>query len=534
MQLPHAQAKTSWLAKMGLAQAREVHWQLSPAALVEEAIRQKEGVLSKEGALVCNTGRLTGRSPRDKFIVRDDETRTTIWWGPSNIPLAPIHFDQLYQKITDFLHGKNLYIRDVYASASAAYRLGIRVVNTKAWHNLFCHNLFLRPSINTLSCFLPEFTIINVPEFEASPATDGTHSTNFTIINFQRKIILIGGTGYAGEMKKSIFIALNYLLPNNHQVLPMHCAANVSENGDTAIFFGISGTGKTALSADPARTLIGDDEHGWCDEGVFNFEGGCYAKTVDLSPTKEPQIFQAIKFGTVIENMCFVEGTRELNYGNTIITENMRSAYPIEHINNFATPSVGGIPKHIFFLTCDAQGVLPPIAKLSNRQAMYHFLAGYTAKISGAEIGLTTPQATFSACFGSSFLPLHPLQYVTMLGKKMECHTATVWLVNTGWIGGVYGVGKRIPLHVTRAIISAALSGELDHIPHIKHPIFRFSMPTVCPGVPGTLLYRSNNWESDASYTAQARILAQAFMDNFQQYEGIADHTIKSGGPQLP
>jgi phosphoenolpyruvate carboxykinase (ATP) len=534
MQQSHEYFKDAWLAQMALAHVGEAHWQLSPAALVEEALQQKEGVLSQEGALVCNTGKFTGRSPRDKFIVQDDETHDSIWWGPINNPLASEQFDALYRKITQFLKGKKVYIRDAYASALPAYHLPIRVVNTVAWHNLFCHNLFLRPTQEMLSSFLPAFTIINVPEFQAAPGVDGTHHPNFTIINFIKRIILIGGTSYAGEMKKSIFTVLNYLLPQKHQVFPMHCSANIGQQGDTAIFFGLSGTGKTTLSADPKRLLIGDDEHGWYDQGIFNFEGGCYAKTIDLSPEKEPQIFQAIKFGTILENMRFVAGTREVDYADATVTENTRSAYPIEYIQNAVVPSVGGIPQHIFFLTCDAQGVLPPISRLSRGQAMYHFIAGYTAKLAGTEMGVKTPQAIFSACFGTAFLPLHPTQYATMLGQKMAAHAVSVWLVNTGWVGGAYGMGERIQLVYTRAMIEAALSGDLDGVAYTEHPIFRFSMPATCSGVPTALLNPSSSWQDVAAYTAQAYALAQAFADNFKQYASFANQEIQSGGPKLP
>jgi phosphoenolpyruvate carboxykinase (ATP) len=534
MQQSHDQARALWLAKMALAHVGKVHWQLSPAELVEEAIRQKEGELSREGALLCDTGKFTGRSPRDRFIVQDEETRDTIWWGPVNTPLAPDRFDVLYQKITQFLKGKKVYIRDAYASALPAYRLPIRIVNTVAWHNLFCHNLLLRFAQEALPDFSSGFTIINVPEFKSDPAIDGTYHANFTIINFSKQIILIGGTGYAGEMKKSIFTVLNYLLPQNHSVFPMHCAANTGSEGDAAIFFGLSGTGKTTLSADPKRQLIGDDEHGWYDQGIFNFEGGCYAKTIDLSPEKEPQIFRAIKFGTILENMRFVAGTREVDYANATVTENTRSAYPLEHIQNAVIPSVGGIPQHIFFLTCDALGVLPPIAKLSKEQAMYHFIAGYTAKVAGTEVGITAPRAVFSACFGTPFLPLHPTQYATMLGQKMEAHAVSVWLVNTGWAGGPYGVGERIQLVHTRAMITAALSGVLDKAVYTRHAVFGVFMPTTCPEVPTALLDPNSGWQDATAYTAHAHALAQSFADNFKQYEAFADQEIRSGGPMLP
>ena len=533
MQTSQVKARAAWLAQQGLGQVGATHWQLGPAALIEEAIQHKEGVLSQEGALVCNTGRFTGRSPRDKFIVQDETTQDTVWWGPVNTPLAPAHFKGLYTKVMQFLQGKKVYIRDAYACALPAYQLPIRIVNTVAWHNLFCHHLFLRPSPAALPGFTPEFTVISVPAFQADPATDGTREANFTIINFSERVILIGGTGYAGEIKKSIFTVLNYLLPQKHGVLPMHCAANVGSAGDTAIFFGLSGTGKTTLSADPHRRLIGDDEHGWYDQGIFNFEGGCYAKTIDLAPEKEPQIFRAIKFGTILENMRFVPGTREVDYTDATLTENTRSAYPIEYIHNAVVPSVGGVPKHIFFLTCDAQGVLPPIAKLNQGQAMYHFMAGYTAKVAGTEVGIKAPQMVFSACFGTAFLPLHPTQYAALLGQQMATHTVSVWLVNTGWVGGGHGVGRRIQLPYTRAMITAALAGQLDQVTYIQHPIFGFAMPTTCPGVPATLLNPSDTWQDQTAYKAQAQALAQAFADNFKQYEAFANPAMRAGGPKV-
>ncbi len=533
MQQLRGNASNSWLVEMELDLVGEIYWQLSPAVLAEEALKNQEGKLSQEGALVCSTGKFTGRSPRDKFIVQDDETRDSVSWGPVNTPFEPHLFDVLYQKVLQSLYGKKVYIRDAYACAPSAYRLPIRVINTSAWHNLFCYNLFLRPEQEAFDSFLPAFTIIDVPEFQAVPAEDGTRQANFTIINFSKRIILIGGTGYAGEIKKAIFTVLNYMLPKKHQILPMHCAANLGPQGDTAIFFGLSGTGKTTLSADPNRRLIGDDEHGWCEQGIFNFEGGCYAKTIGLSPEKEPQIFNAIKFGTVLENACFLEDSRVVDYTNASITENTRSAYPIEYIQNAVIPSIGGIPKHIFFLTCDAHGVLPPIAKLSKEQAMYHFMAGYTAKVAGTEAGVITPQATFSACFGAAFLPLHPTQYATMLGKKLEVHAVSVWLINTGWVGGGYGIGQRMDLEHTRAMITAALSGALYKVSYITHAIFGIATPTTCPGVPSALLNPSSTWHDAEAYHAQACQLAQAFADNFEQYKHFASKEIQAGGPKL-
>ena len=515
-------AKATWLAKMGLDQVGKALWQLSPAALVEAAIRNGEGVLSDQGALVCHTGKFTGRTAQDKFIVQDEETQDTVWWGTANTPFYPDKFDALYQKVTQFLQGKRVYIRDAYASALPAYQLHLRVVNTQAWHNLFCSNLFLRPTQKALPNFLPDFTIIHVPAFQATPSIDGTKHANFTIINFSKKVILIGGTGYAGEIKKSVFTVLNYLLPQSHQVLPMHCAATVGQQGDTAIYFGLSGTGKTTLSADPHRRLIGDDEHGWYEKGIFNFEGGCYAKTINLDQHKEPQIFNAIKFGSILENVCFVPGTRTVDYTNASITENTRSAYPLAYISNAVVPSIGGIPKHIFFLTCDAHGVLPPIAKLNKEQAMYYFITGYTAKVAGTEADITAPQTTFSACFGLPFLPLHPIRYAEMLGDKLTAHGATVWLVNTGWVGGSYRVGTRIKLAYTHAMIAAALSGALDQVNYVNHPVFGIAMPTSCPGVPTQILDPSSMQPDPAAYEAAARSLAHAFEANFAPYQRFA------------
>ena len=516
-------AKATWLAKMGLDQVGKTLWQLSPAALVEAAIRNGEGLLSDQGALVCHTGKFTGRTTQDKFIVQDEETQDTVWWGTANTPFDPDKFDALYQKVIQFLQGKRVYIRDAYASALPAYQLHLRVVNTQAWHNLFCNNLFLRPTQEALPNFLPDFTIIHVPAFQATPSIDGTKHANFTIINFSRKVILIGGTGYAGEIKKSVFTVLNYLLPQRHQVLPMHCAATVGQAGDTAIYFGLSGTGKTTLSADPHRRLIGDDEHGWYEKGIFNFEGGCYAKTINLDQHKEPQIFNAIKFGSILENVCFVPGTRTVDYTNASITENTRSAYPLAYISNAVVPSIGGIPKHIFFLTCDAHGVLPSIAKLNKEQAMYYFITGYTAKLAGTEANITAPQITFSACFGSPFLPLHPTRYAEMLGDKLTAQGASVWLVNTGWVEGPYGVGTRIKLAYTRAMIVAALSGALDQVNYVNHPVFGIAMPTSCPGVPTQVLDPSSTWPDPAAYETAARSLAHALEANFTSYQRFAN-----------
>jgi phosphoenolpyruvate carboxykinase (ATP) len=517
----------------GATGVAEAHWNLSPAELVEEALSNGEGVLTDTGALMSDTGTFTGRSPKDKFVVEDAKTKDSVWWGNINQPISETHFDGLMAKMLKFLEGKKVYVRDAYAGADTNYRLKLRVVNTMAWHNLFCYNLFIRPTSEELKQFEPNFTIINIPDFQADPEVDGTRQGNFTIVNFTKRIILIGGSAYAGEMKKGIFTVLNYTLPHDSGVLSMHCSANVGTKGDTAIFFGLSGTGKTTLSADPERGLIGDDEHGWTDDSVFNFEGGCYAKVVDLSREKEPQIWDAIKFGAIVENTRFKEGTREVDYKNTSVTENTRTAYPIHHISNAIEPSIAAIPKNIFFLTADAFGVLPPIAKLTEGQAMYHFISGYTAKVAGTEVGITEPVSTFSACFGAAFLPLHPTKYATMLGHKMREQKVNVWLINTGWTGGPYGVGSRMKLPYTRAMISAALNGELDAVAFENHPVFGMAMPKSCPDVPDELLNPRLTWKDKEAYDAKAKDLAGQFIENFKKYADFATEDILAGAPNL-
>ena len=429
--------------------------------------------------------------------------------------------------------GKPVYVRDAYACADQRYKLNIRVINETAYHNLFCYNLFLRPSEAEQKSFEPEWLIINAPSFKAIAAEDGTRQHNFSIIDFTRKIILVGGSGYTGEMKKGIFTVLNYILPEEKGVLSMHCSANIGKNGDTAIFFGLSGTGKTTLSADPERKLIGDDEHGWADDSVFNFEGGCYAKCVDLTAEKEPQIYNAIKFGALLENTRFIPGTSTVDYTNISVTENTRVAYPIHHIDNVAVPSLGKAPENIFFLTADAFGVLPPISKLSVGQAMYSFISGYTAKVAGTEAGVTEPQATFSACFGKAFLPLHPGKYAQMLGAKLKDNpNINVWLINTGWSGGAYGVGSRMKLSYTRAMITAALNGELNNVTFETHPVFGYAMPTACPNVPVELLNPRNTWSDKSAYDAQANKLANMFVKNFEQFANGVSEEILSAAPK--
>ncbi|SIT79184.1 phosphoenolpyruvate carboxykinase (ATP) [Pontibacter indicus] len=524
---------TVGLESLGIKEAKEVLWNLTPAELVEEALKNGEGVLTDTGALMCDTGKFTGRSPKDRFVVKDAKTENTVWWGDINIAYDPEKFDRLYDKMVDFLKDRRIYVRDAYAGAHPDYRLNLRIVNTQAWHNLFCNNMFLRLEKEELKDHTPNFTIICAPEFEADPEVDGTRQPNFAIINFTRNIILIGGTGYAGEMKKGIFGVLNYILPEEKNTLSMHCSANVGKDGDTAIFFGLSGTGKTTLSADPNRGLIGDDEHGWTSDSVFNFEGGCYAKVIDLTREKEPQIWDAIKFGAIVENTRFVEGTRTVDYENKSVTENTRTAYPINHIDNAVEPSRADIPKNIFFLTADAFGVLPPISKLNTSQAMYHFISGYTAKVAGTEVGVTEPQTTFSACFGAAFLPLHPTKYAEMLGQKMNENNVNVWLVNTGWTGGPYGIGSRMKLPYTRAMITAALNGELDNVEYTKHPIFGVEMPNSCPNVPAEILNPRNTWANKEEYDAKATDLASKFVKNFSKYADYANEDILAGAPQV-
>lgn len=521
------------LAALGLSNAKGVLWNLAPAELVSEAVKNNEGVLTSTGALMCDTGKFTGRSPKDRYIVKDNITSEKVWWGNINIPFDTNHFDKLFDKVVKSLAYKKLYVRDAYAGADIDYRLKVRVIDTQAWHNLFCYNMFIKPEKEELADFEPDFTIVAVPEFKADPAVDGTRSENFAIINFTRKIILVGGTGYTGESKKGIFSVLNFLLPDANKVLSMHCSANTGELGDTAIFFGLSGTGKTTLSADPDRHLIGDDEHGWSNNGVFNFEGGCYAKVIDLTRESEPQIFDAIKFGAVLENTRFIPGTNVVDFTNTEVTENTRVSYPIDYIAGANLPSIGGHPKNIFFLTCDASGVLPPISKLTVGQAMYHFISGFTAKVAGTEAGITEPQSVFSACFGAPFMPLHPTKYAELLGDKIKEHEVNIWLVNTGWTAGPYGTGHRISLRHTRRMITAALNGELQHVEYAKMPIFGLAYPTSCPGVPTEILNPRDTWADKMKYDETALSLAEKFIANFTSYKEYANDEIMSGAPEL-
>ncbi len=512
-------ASTVTRSMHSLTEGPHVHRNLSTPQLVEAAIARGEASLASNGALVALTGARTGRSPRDKFIVEDDTTRDTVHWGKVNQPFPPAKFDALLDRVMRHMAERDLYVMDLAAGADPAYRLPITVVCEYAWHALFVKQLFIRPTAAELASHVAEFTVIAAPEFEAVPERDGTRSGTFILADFTRKIILIGGTKYAGEMKKSIFGVMNYLLPNR-DVFPMHCSANIGADGNTALFFGLSGTGKTTLSADPARRLIGDDEHGWSPNGIFNFEGGCYAKCIDLTEEKEPQIYHAIRFGSVLENVVIDAASGEPDYSDVRYTENTRAAYPIDFIANAAIPGVGNHPKNVLFLTADAFGVLPPIARLNPEQAMYHFLSGYTAKLAGTEAGLgSEPVPEFSTCFASPFLPLAPRVYAEMLGRRMREHNVSVWLVNTGWTGGAFGTGRRMSLPHTRAMVNAALAGELAHVEYVTEEAFGLSIPTSCPGVPSELLNPRNAWADKAAYDAQARALAAKFQDNFRRFE---------------
>lgn len=504
---------------------------LTPAELVEHALRRKEGFLSATGALMVDTGAFTGRSPKDRYLVIDAKTRDSVHWGEINIPFDEDKFEGLLTKMKRHLADRDLYVRYAAAGADPSHQLKIKVITTLAWHNLFCYNMFIRPSREELRDFEAEFTIICAPEFQADPETDGTQNPNFVILDLSRKMILIGGTAYAGEMKKAIFSVLNFALPHQKGILSMHCSANVGKDGDTAIFFGLSGTGKTTLSTDPDRQLIGDDEHGWTEDSVFNFEGGCYAKVIDLSREKEPEIFDAIKFGTVVENAFFKTGTREIDFTNRTLTENTRTAYPIHYVPNALQPSIGGVPKNIFFLTADAFGVIPPISRLDKSQAMYHFISGYTAKVAGTEMGVTEPKLTFSACFGAAFLPLHPTEYARLFGEKMEKHEVNVWLINTGWTGGAYGLGSRMKLSHTRAMIKAALEGKLDFAPYRVDSVFGFRVPEICPDVPYQVLNPRETWDDPEQYDQTATKLANAFKENFRKSADFADEDILKGAP---
>ena len=510
---------------------------LPVAALVEATVKRGQGQLSDTGALVVNTGKFTGRSPKDRYIVEDDHTRDTVDWGGINIPFAPDSYRALKEKMLAYAKDcDEVYVRDAYACASRKYRVNIRVYTEYPWQNMFAYNMFLRPDGgNYTDLETDEWTILAFPGCLADPAEHGTRQENFSIINFSEQTIIIGGTAYTGEIKKGIFSVLNYVLPTQRDVLSMHCSANVGAKGDTALFFGLSGTGKTTLSNDPDRRLIGDDEHGWSQANVFNFEGGCYAKVIDLSESKEPQIYRAIRFGAILENIGFQDDGYTPDYADTSITQNTRVSYPIYHIDNIMYNSRGDVPRNVFFLTCDAFGVLPPVSRLTPEQAMYHFISGYTAKIAGTEAGITEPQATFSACFGAPFIPLHPTKYADMLGEKLrrgaeDGSPINVWLVNTGWTGGGYGVGSRMELTYTRAMIKAALTGDLDDVPYRTDGPFGLAVPQKCPDVPNAILNPRDTWRNEDDYDRAAEKLAELFRRNFEPFAAEAAEEVRAAG----
>lgn len=503
---------------LGLKNLNTVHWNLPAAALVADAVKKGEAVLGKGGALLADTGEHTGRSANDRFVVKDATSENVVDWGKVNKPISSAAFDRLYDKVVQFYEGRDAFIQDLWAGANETYRLPVRMINQKSWHNMFVRNMFIEPTVDERKDFTPEFTVLQAPDFLAE-GEDELNSEVFILVNFTKKVVLIGGTSYAGENKKSIFSVLNLILPLKG-VLPMHCSANIGADGNSAIFFGLSGTGKTTLSADKSRTLIGDDEHGWCDEGVFNFEGGCYAKVIKLEEEAEPEIFATTAmFGTVLENVVYDPDTLELDLDDASKTENTRASYPLASIPNASATGQGPHPKDIIMLTCDAFGVLPPISKLSSAQAMYHFLSGYTAKVAGTEKGVTEPTAAFSACFGAPFMPLHPTTYAEILGKMMEEHGVDCWLVNTGWSGGAYGTGSRMKIKYTRAMVNAALDGVLAKGSFQVEPFFGLEIPTALAGVPAEVLNPKESWEDGAAYDAQAQKLVAMFEANFKQYE---------------
>lgn len=522
------------LEAQGIATDAALHWNLQTAALVEQALARGEGKLAKDGPLVVATGKHTGRSAQDKFIVRDAETEDSIWWGKSNKGMTPEHFAALK---TDFLAAlgekDTLFVQDLFGGSQAEHRVNVRVINEFAWHNLFIRTMLVRPEAEALAGFRPDYTIIDLPSFRADPARHGCRSETVIAVSFTEKLILIGGTAYAGEMKKSVFGLLNYLLPADG-IMPMHCSANIGPGGDTAVFFGLSGTGKTTLSADASRTLIGDDEHGWSDTAVFNFEGGCYAKMIRLSEDAEPEIFATTKrFGTVLENVVMDPETRELDLDDATLAENTRGAYPIDFIHNASEKNMGPVPKNIVMLTADAYGVLPPIAKLTPDQAMYHFLSGYTARVAGTEIGVTEPEATFSTCFGAPFMPRHPSVYGNLLKERIARGSVDCWLVNTGWTGGKYGVGNRMPIKATRALLNAALDGSLNGAEFRTDPNFGFKVPVSVPGVDDAILDPRETWANKAEYDATAAKLVDQFNENFAQFADAVDEGVRQSAPRV-
>ena len=516
------------LEEYGLVNLGNIHWNLSPPELVEHALARREGKLASNGAFAATTGSYTGRTPKDKFIVSNKEIAAKIWWGEINHPMKREQFDAVRSSLSAYLQGRDVFVLDAAAGADPDYRMPIQVITEFAWHNLFARQLFLRSNERDLSNPRAGFTILCVPNFHTDPRVHGTRSAAAIIIDFEERLVLICGTQYAGEMKKSVFTILNFILPAEG-VLPMHCSANVGPNGDVALFFGLSGTGKTSLSADPSRRLIGDDEHGWGDNGVFNFEGGCYAKCINLSQKYEPQIWNAIRFGSVYENVVLRKGTREPDYSDDSLTENTRAAYPVDFIDNVIESGRGGHPRAVVFLSADSFGVLPPLSELTVEQAMYYFLSGYTSKLAGTEAGVTTPQATFSSCFGAAFLPLQPSEYANLLRERIEKYKVRCYLINTGWTGGPYGVGERININYTRAMVRAAISGSLKSVEKVEDPIFGLRSPTSCPDVPSEILIPRNTWKDKEAYDLQAADLAARFKKNFQQFTLPNDEVLKAG-----
>jgi phosphoenolpyruvate carboxykinase (ATP) len=523
------------LENQGLSNLRKVYWNLPSESLYEEIVFRREGRISHQGPVIVDSGIHTARAANDKFVVREPNSEDHIWWGEYNRPVSPATFDETLSRMQGFVQGRDLFVQDCYAGADPEYRLPIRIVTEFAWHSLFVRNMFILPkSREEYRLHVPEFTVFCVPSFQAFESIDGTRSKTFITLNFEHKMALIGNSAYAGEIKKSIFTLMNYLLPMQG-VMTMHCSANQGEEGDVGLFFGLSGTGKTTLSADPTRGLIGDDEHGWSDNGVFNFEGGCYAKVIQLSPSAEPEIYACTRsFGTILENVIYDPVTRLIDLDDPSITENTRASYPLGYINNAVPEKRGGHPKNIILLTCDAQGVLPPIARLTPNQAVYHFISGYTSKVGGTEVGLgEEPEITFSACFGAPFMVHHPMFYADLLRRKIERYDVNCWILNTGWVGGAYGVGKRISIKHTRALLKAALSGKLEDVGYYKDPVFGFDVPESCPEVPEDVLYPAKAWSSKDEYTDKYRQLAGRFADNFKIFAEECPPEVREAGPVL-
>ena len=523
--------KTYGLSKLGLQNLGKVYRNLSVPSLTEMAVARGEGYLAPNGALVVHTGKYSGRSPKDKFTVDQNPSTRDIWWGPINQKISVENWNLIFDKVSSYLQYKDVFVFDGFIGQDPRYKLPVRVISEQAWHSLFCTTLFVRPTKEELKKHETQFTVIDVGRFHGAGASEGLRKENFTLVNFEKRLVLVGGSEYAGEMKKSAFFLMNYMLPKKN-VFPMHCSANVGEKGDTALFFGLSGTGKTTLSADKNRRLIGDDEHGWSDKGIFNFEAGCYAKTVDLTREKEPQIWDAIRFGSVLENVFVDPETREIDYTDTRYTENTRATYPVDYIDNCIISGIGGHPKNVFFLAFDAFGVLPPISKLTPEQAMYHFLSGYTAKVAGTEAGIDEPEATFSTCFGAPFLAWHPNRYAELLREKIKKHKSQVWLVNTGLNGDPATNPDRVSLYHTRTLLTAALEGKLAKVPTVKDPVFGLMMPKSCPGIPSKNLIPWNAWKSKRKYDQKSRELAGLFQKHFRQFENRVSDKVIAAGPK--